>query len=363
MKTKINKNTARIWAALCVTALLLSSAAGCADGTGSGAGAAGAGESKDVNLIIWTEYIPDSVLQGFEERAGVKVNLTTFSSVAEGTAKIQGAAHGTYDVIIGGAITILNEGGYLEKLDKSKLSNLGNIKEVYLTDVSDPAGEYSVPYMGASVVVAVNTDYIKEEITSYQDLLNPAYADNMVVIEDSRAVIGIASMAQGYDINDRSDESLEAAEVFLQALKPNIHAYNGDSPKTLMINGECHIGLIYGAECALAMDENPAIVGYYPKEGVYFGFDRMLVDSQAKNRENAYAFIDYLLEPEVSAEISKAFPYVNPNDAAFEFLDESFVSNPMKNMPDDVAARTHAVTDGTGEESSKETAIWNRLKG
>lgn len=363
MKTKINKNTARTWAALCVTALLLSSAAGCAGGTGANASAAGAGGSKDVNLIIWTEYIPDSVLQGFEERSGVKVNLTTFSSVAEGTAKIQGAAHGTYDVIIGGAITILNEGGYLEKLDKSKLSNLGNIKEVYLTDVSDPAGEYSVPYMGASVVVAVNTDYIKEEITSYQDLLNPAYADNMVVIEDSRAVIGIASMAQGYDINDRSDESLEAAEVFLQALRPNIHAYNGDSPKTLMINGECHIGLIYGAECALAMDENPAIVGYYPEEGVYFGFDRMLVDSQAKNRENAYAFIDYLLEPEVSAEISKAFPYVNPNDAAFEFLDESFVSNPMKNMPDDVAARTHAVTDGTGEEASKETAIWNRLKG
>jgi len=319
--------------------------------------------SKEVNIICWTEYIPQETFDGFETETGVKVNVTYFSSVDEMLAKVTTSAKDTYDVIMCGTsyYNAFLEDGIIEEIDKSKLSNIGNISDEFLKSEYDPEGKYGIPYMGANAVIAVNTDVIKDEITGYQDLLNPQYADSIVVIDDARAVVGMASMAQGYDINDTSDEALAAASSYLEQLKPNIHAFNGDSPKTLLINGECSIGLIYGAECALAMDENPAIVGIYPEEGVYFGFDELSIAKEGKNKENAYKLIDYILDGKNSAYISTIFPYFNPNSAALQYLDADFISNPIKNMPEDERSKIAYLKD-IGDDMTKVVDVWNKMK-
>ncbi|HOO28445.1 MAG TPA: extracellular solute-binding protein, partial [Lachnospiraceae bacterium] len=199
------------------------------------------------------------------------------------------------------------------------------------------------------------------DITGYKDLLNSDYKDSIVIIDDARAVVGMASMAEGYDINDMSDEALAAASDYLEQLKPNIHAFNGDSPKTLMINGECPLGLIYGAECALAMDENPAIVGVYPEEGVYFGFDMLSIAKEGKNKENGYKLIDYILDGKNSALISTVFPYFNPNTAALEYLDDTYKDNPIKNMPEEERSKIVYLKD-IGDDMTKVVDVWNNLK-
>lgn len=326
-------------------------------------GCGSAGDEKVVNIICWTEYIPQEIFDNFEKETGIKVNVTYYSSADEMLAKVTSSAKDTYDVIMDGTsyYNAFLEAGIIEEIDKSKLKNIGNISTEFMTSDADPEGKYGIPYMGANAVIAVNTDVIKDEITGYKDLLNPAYEDSIVVIDDARAMVGMAAMAQGYDINDTSDEALAAADEYLTSLKPNIHAYNGDSPKTLLINGECSIGIIYGAECALAMDENPAIVGIYPEEGVYFGFDQLSIAKEGKHKENAYLLIDYILDGENSAYISTIFPYFNPNTAALDYLDDAFLSNPIKNMPVEERSKIVYLSD-IGDEMTKVVDIWNKLK-
>jgi spermidine/putrescine-binding protein len=250
----------------------------------------------------------------------------------------------------------------LNKLDKSKLKNFNNINPTYLNKAYDPNNEYSVPYMGAGVLIAVDTDVIKDDIKTYQDLLSPAYKGQMVVIEDSRAMVGMALMANGYDINDTSDAGLAKAKDFLMKLKPNIKVFDGTSPKTEMINGECPIGLIYGAECALAMQQKPSIKAIYPEGGIYFGADNMVTFAGGKNTDNALKFIDYILDGTVSASITNTFPYTNPNLAAVKLLPDSYKNNPAMNVPDDVIARSETTLD-LGDASTKIDELWQAAPG
>ncbi len=335
--------------------------AGCSSDTQTASGDEGG--SKELNIICWSEYIPDDVIADFEAETGVQINMTTYNASDEMLAKVQSSSKDTYDMIVAPAVntTILRNQDVITELDVDKIPNVSNIDPLYMSTPNDPENKYSVPYLYTSGVIAVNTDIIKDEITSYEDLLRPEYKDSIVVVEDTRTVVSMALIAQGYDINDISDESLAGAKEYLMALKPNIHAFNGSSPKTLLLNEECAIGLIYGGECALAMDSNPAIVGIYPKEGIYFETDMMMKTKEAKNPENVEKFINYLCDGEVSAKVSTYFPYINPNKAAKEFLTEEFLSNNIKNIPDEEIKGAKQMKD-IGDDITKIVDLWTAFK-
>lgn len=364
----IKKTMKKFMAIIMMGTMVTMSLAGCgssskpaASGDSSSASSSG---SKELNVICWSEYLPDDVIKGFEEKYGVTVNLTTFTDPDEMLAKMKSGAKGTYDMIIGPAqdIATLKAQDLIQKVDTSKIENYKNLDEQYLHEANDPKDEYSIPYLGTSILIAVNTDKIKDNIKSYKDLLNPKYKDTMVVVEDARPIVGVALMANGYKINDTSDEGLKKAEDYLTQLKPNIHAFNGDSPKTLLLNGECSLGLVYGGECALAAQENPAIKVVYPEEGIYFTFDMMMKTNGSKNPENVDLFMNYILDPEVSATISKAFPYVNPNKAAREVLGDEFKNNTIENIPETEMKKSQGLID-IGDNVSKIVDLWTKFKG
>lgn len=350
-------------AAIMVGAMFTMSLVGCGSTTQSSGNGSSNG-SKELNVICWSEYLPDEVIKGFEEKYGVTVNMTTFTDPDEMLAKVKSSAKGTYDMIVGPAqdIQILKSEDLIEKLDTSKIENFKNLDKEYLHEPNDPQNEYSIPYLGTSILIAVNTDKIKDDIKSYKDLLNPKYKDSMVVVEDARPIVGIALMENGYKINDTSDEALNKAEEYLTQLKPNIHAFNGDSPKTLLLNGECSLGLVYGGECALAAEQNPAIKVVYPEEGTYFTFDMMMKTNGAKNSDNADLLMNYILDPEVSATISKNFPYVNPNKAARDVLGDEFKNNNITNIPKEDLDKTQGLVD-IGDDVSKVVDLWTKFKG
>ncbi|MEE0955560.1 MAG: spermidine/putrescine ABC transporter substrate-binding protein [Eubacterium sp.] len=331
--------------------------------SGSAAADTGSG-SKELNIICWSEYLPQEIVDAFTEETGIKVNITTFNSPDEMLAKVTNSPKGTYDYIIGpeNYCPIFSKQGLLQELDKSKIPNSANIDKKYLGRENDPDNTYTYPYMFASAVIAYNSDVIKDDITSYADLLKPEYKDSMVVIEDSRAVCSMAAMAGGFDVNDTSDEALASIEKYLTDLMPNIHAFDGASPKTLLINGECSIGLIYGAEALLAQKEVPSIKVAYPEEGVYLGSDSMMITKDGKNQDNAYQFYNYILDGKVSAQISEIFPYINPNDAAIKELGDDFSNNILTNPPEDVVARACTLID-IGDEASKIVDLWTKIKG
>ena len=369
----MRERTKKIKALLLTAALTAGLLTGCGGSsassaeTASGEASASAEEasgSGEVNLLIWTEYIPDSVISGFEESTGIKVNMTTYPSADEMLAKVQSSKAGTYDLIVcpENYAPIFSGEGIVEELDKSKLSNIGNLDESLLGRDNDPENTYSLPYMFASAIIAVNTDVITDDITGYADLLDPKYEDSIVVIEDTRAMYAMAAMAGGYGANDTSDEALASVEGYWTDLFKNVHVFDGTSPKTEMINGECPIGLIYGAEALLAQQEVPSIKCIYPEEGVYMGADCMMISKDAANKDNGYKLLDYILDGEVSAAISEEFPYINPNTAALDILGSDFSDNIITNPPEDAKERSCTLMD-IGDETSKIVDLWTRLKG
>ena len=299
-------------------------------------------EEKVLNVLNWTSYIPDDVIREFEKEYGIKVNYGTYSSNEELLAKISSSKKGTYDLIFPSdyMVEVLKERNLVDKLDKTKLANFENINPLFLNQEYDLDNEYSLPFLMATTILAVNRDNIKDNITGYNDLLNKKYKNNIVLLDDQRIVIGAALQSFGYDMNDFEDNHLEDAYNYLIKLKKNVKAFDSDSPKTFLISNEVDIGLIWNAEGILARDDNPNIELIYPKEGYALSMDNYVLVKNSKNKDNAYLFIDYLLRDDVSERIIEEYPYISTNKNISSLTDEeiyeilsngSYVKNSLVN--------------------------------
>jgi spermidine/putrescine-binding protein len=273
-------------------------------------------EKQIVNVLNWSSYIPDEVIDNFEKEYNIKVNYGTYSSNEELLAKINSSKEGTYDVIFPSdyMVELMISRGLIQKLDSSRLPNTSNLNKLFLNQPYDYNNEYSYPFLSTIVVIAVNRDKIKENINGYNDLLNENYKNNIVLIDDQRIVIGMSLLANKYNMNETDKEALNKAKAWLLKLKKNIKAYDSDSPKSFFITGEADIGIMWNAEAELAALDNPNIEIIDPIEGHAISTDNYCIVKGAKNIDNAYTFINYLLRNEISNKITMEYPYISPNN-------------------------------------------------
>ena len=317
----------------------------------------------EINVLNWSSYIPSEVILDFESETGIKVNYSTYSSNEELLAKVSSAKSGTYDLVFPSdyMIEIMISRNMLEELDKSKLSNYYHLNPTYLNLEYDVNNNYSLPFLAASTVISVNRDNISDEINSYNDLLNEKYKNDIVLIDDQRIIIGIGLLANGYDMNSVNEEELEIAKNWLDNLKPNIKAYDSDSPKNFLISKEANIAVLWNAEGALASMENSSIENIFPKEGVALSVDNFAILKDSKNIENTYKFIDYILRPDVMKEIISSYPYKNVNRTTDSLLDDNYMSNRASNLPNYVMENGSFVKN-IGENISLYDKIWISIK-
>lgn len=269
----------------------------------------------EINVLNWSSYIPNSVIRDFEKKYDIKVNYGTYSSNEELLAKVSSVKEGTYDLVFPSdyMISIMKYKDLVQKVDKSKLTNYGKIDNKYLGLDYDPDNEYSIPFLAATVVIAVNRDLVKEDISGYQDLVNERYRNSIVLIDDTRIIIGSALMALGYDMNSVDKRELEEAKDWLLEMKANIKAMDSDSPKSFLISKEASIGVMWSAEAILAKEVNSNIEIIVPSEGYAVSIDNFVIMKGCKNLEAVYLFIDYILDSEVMEKIVMDYPYSSVN--------------------------------------------------
>lgn len=267
-----------------------------------------------VNVLNWSSYIPDSVISDFEREYNIKVNYGTYSSNEELLAKITSSKRGTYDVIFPSdyMIDLMIQRNILEPLDKNRLENYKNINTLFLRQNYDYDNTYSLPFLLATSVIAYNSENVSG-ITKYSDLKRPEYKNDIVLLDDERIIIGAMMQSLGYDLNDYDEVNLEGAYKEFEEIKPNIKAFDSDSPKTFLITGEANIGLIWNAEALLAKEENPNIEIIYPSDGYALSMDNYAIVKDAPNIDNAYLFISYLLRDDVCKKIVEEYPYISTN--------------------------------------------------
>jgi len=318
---------------------------------------------KTLNVLNWSSYIPDTVIKNFEKETGIKVNYSTYSSNEECLAKISSSKMGTYDLIFPSdyMLEIMINRSLLEKIDLKKVENYKNINENYLNLFYDPNNEYSLPFIAASTVIAINREVVKDEIKSYNDLLNSKYKNEIVVIDDQRIIIGMALLANGFSMNSTSEIELKVAKNWLLKLKENLKAYDSDSPKNFLISKEASIAVLWNAEGALASMENKNIENIFPKEGFAISIDNFAVPKGAKNKEELYAFINYILKPEVMKEIINSYPYKNLNKKTESLLDKRYLENIAANIPDSILTHGKFV-ENIGASIKLYDQIWAEIK-
>lgn len=349
----------RIMALLASLVLAAVSVTGCGAGTDSKADGAG-----ELNLFVWTEYLPDSVVEKFQKETGIKVNVSTYSSNEDMLAKVKSETAGAYDVLNPSDYMVaqLISQDMLRELDFEKLPNFSHIGESYKNPAYDPGNKYSVPYMGGAGAIVVNTAKVDIEIDSYADLFDPALEGQLVVLDDFRAVIGMTSKALGYDLNETDPAKLAEVSDKLQELKKNVVLYDSDSPKSALISGDCSAGMIWSAEVAMAMEEVPSIEVVYPEEGPYLFFDNWVVTKESPNYENALKWIDFVMDPENMAMILEEFPYLCANVDAIEIMGDEYSNNKAKNPPADAISSGSYVENLDSSVLDIYSEMWTKLK-
>lgn len=339
--------------------------------------------STELNLFVWTEYIPQDIIDCFELVYGIKVNRTEHSTNEEMYAKLS-AGGANFDLVqpTDYIVGLMIRQGLLQKLDKSKLPNWGNLDPNYLDLTFDPGNEYTLPYQAGTDAIVVNKDAVPNPPASWADLWKPEYAGRMVFLDDSRATIGLTLLTLGYDVNTKDPKQLEEAKAKLAELVPNIKLFDSDSPKTALIAGDVDLGMTWTAEAVLAQRENPAIDYIYPSEGALVWQDNYAIPADAPHMDAAYAWLNYSLQGDIFWLMLRDFPYTNPNKAALEFakgsqietedadgnpttpaqLYEAYINSPITNTPPEVIEKGHRIDD-VGDALPLYDQIWTEVKG
>jgi spermidine/putrescine-binding protein len=326
--------------------------------------------STELNIFVWTEYIPVEMIECFELVYGVKVNRDEYSSNEEMYAKVS-AGGSNYDLVqpTDYIVPLMARQELLQELDHAKLPVLKNFDPNYLDFEFDPGNKYTIPYQAGTDAIVVNTDAVENVPQSWEDLWKPEYAGKMVFLDDSRATIGLTLLTLGYDVNTTNPDELAAAKEKLALLVPNVKLFDSDSPKTALIAGDVDLGMTWTAEALLAQQENPAIQYVYPTEGAILWQDNWTMLKDAPHADAAYAWLNYTMQGDIFWMMLRDFPYTNPNTAALEYakanqteLYDAYMASPITNTPAEAIQNGHRIGD-VGEATPLYDDIWVEVKG
>lgn len=315
----LKKEVAVILAAVMAGGLL----AGCSSGQSAEDTKQDAGE---LNIYTWAEYIPQDVIDGFEEKTGVKINYTNFEANEEMLAKLETSKGGDYDLVIASdyIIKIAAEEGLIQPIDKTKVPNFKNIDPVFQNFFYDPDNTLTVPYGPGIPLIVYNPETVKTEITGYESLWDPSLKDSVALMDSERVVMGMALKTMGESFNTEDPDVIRKAGDKLMELAPNIRVLSQNQTQDFLLSGEVNVAFLFTSQVALALSQNPELKVVYPKEGLGFGVDAAFIPAKAPNSDNANAFLNYILDGEVGAKISQQTYYLCPNQASYEYLPEEY---------------------------------------
>jgi spermidine/putrescine transport system substrate-binding protein len=296
---------------------------------------------QTLNIYCWSEYIPQSVIDGFAKAHKVKVNVENYASNEEMMAKL-GAGAAKYDLIQPSEYIIeeLIQAGKLEEINPANVPNLANLEPQFVKMPHDPEGKYSVTWMAGNVGIVVNRTKVQDEIKSYSDVFQEKFKKRIVVLDDNRELVAWALASIGKGINDITPENLEAVKPVLAKWLPLVKLYDSDSPKTALLNGDVDLGIVWNGEGAKVLDESRKAKKkkfefeyIYPAEGAHMFVDNLAIPKGAKNKELAEKFINHVLDAKVSVEVFDEFPYTSPNAAGKKLLKPEQLANPASFPP------------------------------
>ena len=324
------------------------------------AGAARAADPKVLNIYNWSDYIAEDTIKNFEKETGIKVRYDTYDNNEILHAKLVAGKTG-YDIVVPGSHFAKTqiEGGLLQKLDRSKLSNWGNLDKGLLDQLAklDPGHAHLVDWLWGYVTVGININKVKAALgdlpmpeNAWSLLFDPKYASKLKscgvsVLDSASEVLPAALLYLGKPAYSREAADYAEAGKLLKSIRPFVTKFSssgyiedmagGATCLVMGFSGDINIARSRAVEAASdtkskskAKPKAPVLIeALVPKTGATLFFDTMAIPKDAKNVENAHLFINYILRPEVHASLTNKVFYANPNAASLKFVQKEVAEN------------------------------------
>jgi len=314
------------------------------------AGSALSADPKVLNIYNWSDYIADDTIKNFEKETGIKVNYDNYDTNEVLQAKLVAGNTG-YDIVVPSShfAKLQIEGGLLQKLDRSRLTNWGNLDPTLLKQLAsvDPGNQYLVDWLWGYVTVGINIPKVKAALGSmpmpdnaWSLIFDPKYAAKLKscginFLDSASEVLPVAMLYAGKPPYSTNVADYDAAAKMLQSVRPYVTRFSSSGYINDLAGGSLCAVMGYSGDInisrARALDANPkqpaAIEALIPKGGATLFFDTMAIPKDAKNVANALLFINYILRPKVAASLTNKVFYANPNAASLKFVKKDVAEN------------------------------------
>jgi putrescine transport system substrate-binding protein len=304
-------------------------------------------EEKVVNVYNWSDYVDPKMLEAFTKDTGIKVNYDVFDSNEVLQTKLLAGNTG-YDVVVPSAsfLELQIKAGVFQKLDRSKLPNWKNLDQNILQRVAlhDPGNQYAVNHMWGTDAIGYNVKKIqaidpKAPLDSWSMILDPKWAAKfkscgISVLDAPDEMVAVTLAYLGKDPNSEKPEDLKAAEDVIMKIRPYIRMIHSSQYIDSLANGDICLSLGWSGDILQAKSraeeakQGVDIALSVPKEGTIIWFDMYAIPADAPHPDNAHAFINYMMKPEVAAANSNVVHYANGNAAALPLLDPAVRNDP-----------------------------------
>lgn len=320
---------------LMLATTLTLSLVGCSSGTdqpGTTAGGGTSGQGKRVvNVCSWGEYIDTDLIDLFEDQTGITVNYQTVDS-NEALDSLLRTGSANFDVIVPSdyLISQMIEEDRLQPINYENIPNYDLIDERFKNQPFDPENQYTVPYTWGTLGMIYNSALIDQTITSWDAMFDPAYAGEVLMINNSRDAIGIALLSLGYSVNTTDEDELrQANDRLIEAKKNGVYqAFVMDQVFSKMEGGEAALATYYAGDYLVMLENNPDLVYVVPESGSNWFIDAMCILKEAENVSEAEEWINFIASTEASLVNMDYIWYASPNAEALkqypEYYEETY---------------------------------------
>jgi spermidine/putrescine transport system substrate-binding protein len=317
---------------------------------------------RRLNVFNWSDYVAPDTIPNFEKEFGATVNYSTFESNEELLAKVMNGNSG-WDVVFPSNYVILPlvENDLLAPLDHARLGGLNHLAADFRAPVWDPEVRWSVPYMWGGTGIIYNSS-VTPAPAAWADLWSDRYGGRLTMLDDPAEVIGACLLKLGFSLNSTNPVELEQAKQEAIAQKKFLRAYLNAEVQDQLVAGDILTAQLWATTAVLAQQGNSELQFAYPIEGFPLYSDNVAILRESKEQELAHDFVNYLLRPDVAAEIATSMDTATCNGDAAQHMSEEVRGNAVLFPGEAVMRRGEWFTAMPADAQETRDRIWTEIK-
>ncbi|MDY7012890.1 MAG: spermidine/putrescine ABC transporter substrate-binding protein [Cyanobacteriota bacterium] len=323
------------------------------------------GSKDELYIYTWAGYTDDDLLDRFREQTGIRAIADVFDSNEAMLARIQASGGGAYSIIYPSDYMVqkMVELGLLLELDRSRLLGLERLFSRFQSPNYDPDNRYSIPLSWGTTGLIYNRAKLKNVPEDWDFLWEhrDELSKRMTLVNDVRETLGAALRSLGYSYNSTDAEEIRQAYEKLRLLKPAIASFTSDAWRNPMLTGDLSIAMCYSSDANELIPENEDLLYVLPLSGSSLFTDTLVIPRTAPNVEGAYAWLNFMLQPEIAAQICERLSFATPNQEAFALLAPEVQNNICLFPPEPAIGRCESIAPVGDKMSEVYDRYWTLL--